>query len=190
MKKLTILIALVAIWLPTSVLYAQKSKLSVTESEITWTGKKVTGSHTGTIKLLSGYLEKSGEDFVDGKFVVDMTSISDKDIDDPKTRAKLEGHLKSSDFFSVDEYPTATLFIENGEKTGEGTYQFSGKLTIKGNTNPVSFEAKAEGSTFNGKLVIDRAKYNVRYGSGSFFENLGDNLIYDDFELVFNVTFE
>ncbi|WP_462317337.1 YceI family protein [Marinilabilia sp.] len=190
MKKMITLILAVGLLAASPSLFAQKSEMSVTDSKITWTGKKVTGSHEGHIKLLSGYLEKSGEDFVSGKFVVDMTSISNQDIDDPETRAKLVGHLKSDDFFSVDEYPTATLVIENGEKSGVDKYKFTGKLTIKGNTNPVSFEATADDKTFEGKLVVDRAKYDVRYGSGSFFDNLGDKMIYDDFELDFMVTFE
>jgi len=190
MKTLTTLIVALGLLVTSPSLYAQKSEMNVTDSKITWTGKKVTGSHTGHIKLLSGFLEKSGEDFVSGKFVVDMTSISNQDIDDPETKAKLVGHLKSDDFFSVDKYPTATLLIESGEKTGADNYKFTGKLTIKGNTNPVSFEAKADGKSFNGKLVVDRAKYDVRYGSDSFFDNLGDKMIYDDFELEFQVTFE
>lgn len=190
MKKLTLLIVAIGFFIASPALYAQKSEMSVTDSKITWTGKKVTGSHTGHIKLLSGYLEKSGDDFVSGKFVVDMTSISNEDIDDPDNKAKLVGHLKSDDFFAVDKYPTATLVIQNGEKAGSDTYEFSGEMTIRDQTNPVSFEASADGKTFRGTMVIDRSKYNVRFGSGSFFDNLGDKLIYDDFELEFNVSFE
>jgi polyisoprenoid-binding protein YceI len=190
MKTFLTLILAAGLLVTTPAIYGQKSEMKVSDSKIVWTGKKVGGSHTGHIKLLSGYLEKSGEAFVDGKFVADMTSISNTDIDDSDTRAKLVGHLKSDDFFSVDEYPNATLVIEKGEKLADNTYKFTGKLTIKGNTNPVSFEARADGETFKGKLTVDRAKYNVRYGSGSFFDNLGDNLIYDDFDLDFEVTFE
>jgi len=190
MKKLSTLLVALGFLVMTPAIYGQTSELNLEESKITWTGKKVGGSHVGHIKLLSGYLEKSGEDFIAGKFVADMTSISNQDIDDPDSKAKLVGHLKSDDFFSVDKYPTATLEIKNGEKTGPGEYNFTGEMTIKGQTNSVSFSAKANGKTFRGKLTVDRAKYNVRYGSGSFFDNLGDNLIYDDFELDFEVTLE
>ncbi|MFW6352041.1 MAG: YceI family protein [Bacteroidota bacterium] len=172
------------------VIYGQKSEMKIEDSQIVWTGKKVGGSHTGEIQLLSGYLEKSGDSFVSGKFVADMTSISNRDIEDEDSRAKLVGHLKSDDFFSVDKYPTATLEIDDGEKVSTGKYKFTGNMTIKGQTNPVSFEAEADGKTFSGKLVIDRAKYNVRYGSDAFFDNLGDNLIYDDFDLEFKVSFK
>ncbi len=190
MKKLTTLIMAMGMLIFAPAVYAQTSELSVEESKIVWTGKKVGGSHTGEIQLLSGYLEKSGDQFVSGKFVADMTSISNDDIKDADSRAKLVGHLKSDDFFSVDEHPTATLEIDNGEEVSPGTYKFTGEMTIKGHTNAVSFEADVDGETFSGKLTVDRSKYYVRYGSGSFFDNLGDNLIYDEFDLEFEVTFE
>lgn len=190
MKRISILIMALGLLLMAPVAYGQKSELKVEDSKIAWTGKKVGGSHTGEIQLLSGYLEKSGDAFVSGKFVADMTSISNYDIEDEDSKAQLVGHLKSDDFFGVDEYPTATLEIKNGEKIESGKYKFTGNMTIKGQTNPVSFEAEVDGKTFAGKLVVDRSKYNVRYGSDSFFDNLGDNLIFDDFELDFKVTFE
>lgn len=190
MKRISTLIMALGLLLMAPVAYGQKSELKVEDSNIVWTGKKVGGSHTGEIQLLSGYLEKSGDSFVSGKFVADMTSISNYDIDDEDSKAQLVGHLKSDDFFSVDEYPTATLEIENGEEVESGKFKFIGNMTIKGQTNPVSFEAEVDGKAFEGKLVVDRSKYNVRYGSDSFFDNLGDNLIFDDFELEFKVTFE
>jgi polyisoprenoid-binding protein YceI len=190
MKKLSTLILALGFLVMTPAAFGQKSELKIEDSKIVWTGKKVGGSHNGAIELLSGYLEKSGDSFVSGKFVADMTSISNYDIDDEDSKAQLVGHLKSDDFFSVDEYPTATLEIKNGEKLESGKYKFTGTMTIKGQTNPVSFEAEVTGKTFSGVLVVDRAQYNVRYGSGSFFDNLGDNLIYDDFELDFEVTFK
>jgi polyisoprenoid-binding protein YceI len=189
MKTLFTLIMVMGILALSPYANGQKAELNVAESNITWTGKKVTGSHTGNINLLSGYLVKSGDEFVSGKFVVDMTSISNADIEDPDTKAKLVGHLKSDDFFSVDKFPTAILEINSGEKRpGGGAYIFKGKMTIKENTNPVSFEATSKDKTFVGTLTVDRSKYNVRYGSDSFFDNLGDNMIYDDFDLEFVVT--
>lgn len=190
MKTLSTLIIAFGLLLTMPAVHGQKSEMNVTDSQITWTGKKVAGSHTGHVKLLSGYLEKSGNDFISGKFTVDMTSITNTDIEDPESKAKLVGHLKSDDFFSVNEYPTATLEIKNGEPISPGKYKFTGEMTIKGETNPVSFETMVDDKTFTGKLTIDRSKYNVRYGSGSFFDNLGDNLIYDDFDLDFQVVFE
>ncbi|MGQ1889409.1 YceI family protein [Thermophagus sp. OGC60D27] len=190
MKKIVISMLSVMLFFTAPSAFGQKMKLNVAKSKIVWTGKKVGGSHTGHIQILSGYLTKSGDRFVAGKIVADMTSLSDTDLEDEEMRAKLIGHLKSDDFFSVDKYPTATLVIESGEMVSDGTYQFAGKMTIKGHTNPVSFEAKADGKVFKGKLTVDRSKYDVRYGSGSFFDNLGDNLIYDDFDLEFEVIFE
>ncbi|SFE88545.1 YceI family protein [Thermophagus xiamenensis] len=190
MKKFLISIFSVGLFLTAPLAFGQKMELNVSKSSIVWTGKKIGGSHTGNVQFHSGYLTKSGDRFVKGEFVVDMTSLSNTDLEDEGLRAKLIGHLKSDDFFSVEKYPTATLVIKNGVKVNDSTWKFEGTLTIKGISNPVSFEATADGQVFKGVLTVDRSQFDVRYGSKSFFDNLGDNLIYDDFDLAFEVSFE
>lgn len=171
-------------------LNAQVIKADAVKTEITWLGKKVTGQHNGTIKLKSGELTIDGNAISNGNFVIDMTSIACTDITDPETNAKLVGHLKSDDFFSVSSYPEAKLVISENATFDGTTAKVTGNLTIKGITNPVTFEVKKEGNTYQADITVDRSKYNVRYGSGSFFSNLGNNLIYDEFVLGVKLVVE
>jgi polyisoprenoid-binding protein YceI len=103
----------------------------------------------------------------------------------------LQGHLKSDDFFGVAKYPVATLVITGSTPFDKGTGVVSGTLTIKGITNPIEFKAaiqkKDDGTWFFANITVDRTKYNIRYGSGSFFDNLGDKTIYDEFKLKVNL---
>lgn len=172
---------------------AQTYQLDTSKSTIQWTGKKIGGKHHGHIQLAEGSLTKSGDAFNSGAFVVDMTSMTNEDLTNAKTNAQLIGHLKSDDFFSVESYPTAQLKISEGKLIVKNEYEFSGNITIKNKTEPVKFKATIESKNkqhiFTGKLTVDRSKFDVRYGSGSFFDNLGDNLIYDNFDLDFNVIF-
>lgn len=164
-----------------------EKEMKVKESTITWTGKKVLGSHHGTIKLTQGSMVFDGDQITTGKFVIDMTSINVVDLKG-ENKEKLEGHLKSDDFFSAANHPTSTLTIKSGNKTSDG-YYVNGDITIKGITEPISFNLIMDGNTATTKLKINRTKFNVRYGSGSFFDNLGDNTIYDDFELEVTLQF-
>lgn len=164
-----------------------KERVEVKESTINWLGKKVTGKHTGTITLKEGFLEMEDENIVGGKFTIDMTSITVTDLEGGM-KGKLEGHLKSDDFFGVAEHPTATLVVNNATKNGS-IYTINGNITIKGITQPISFDLNMNGTKATTTIVIDRSKFNVRYGSGSFFDNLGDKTIYDDFKLDVTLNF-
>jgi polyisoprenoid-binding protein YceI len=157
------------------------------QSVIKWEGYKVTGKHNGTVDLKSGNLEFDGEQLVGGNFTMDMTSITVLDLNG-NYKAKLEGHLKSDDFFGVEKHPTAKFEITRVVSRGmPGDYKVEGDLTVKGITKPIRFNAKV--TEENGVKVaradmkLDRTDYNVRYGSGSFFDNLGDKTIYDEFDL-------
>jgi polyisoprenoid-binding protein YceI len=117
-----------------------------------------------------------------GTFVIDMTSITNTDMSG-NMADKLVGHLKSDDFFGVATYPTSTLVITKVEGAENGQYKVTADLSIKGKTHPVTFVTKNEGDTFMADIKVDRTLYDVRYGSGKFFEGLGDKMIYDNFEL-------
>lgn len=163
-------------------------KVNVKDSTVKWVGEKVTGSHNGTIDLKSGYLDVEGDKITGGEFVIDMTSLVSTDLEG-ESKGKLEGHLKSDDFFGVANHPEAKLVINTASKKSGNTYGVVGDLTIKGITNPVTFDMDYDGKTASADLTIDRTKYEVRYGSGSFFDNLGDKTIYDEFEISVDLKF-
>lgn len=160
----------------------------VSKSEIIWKGYKVTGSHEGTIQLKSGDLKfNDAGQLTGGEFVVDMTSMKCTDLKG-ESAGKLMGHLKSPDFFGVDNHPTSKLVITKVASQGKpGEYKITGDLTIKEITKPIKFFTKVTEKdgmrVATSEITVDRSEYNVRYGSGSFFDNLGDNTIYDEFDL-------
>lgn len=163
-----------------------KKTVKTDQSTVVWEGRKVGGSHAGTVKLKEGTLEFKNDKLVGGSFVVDMTTIvcTDKEGGLPR----LEGHLKSDDFFGVENHPTAKLTFTKVKKSKEG-YAVTGNLTIKGKTNPINFTLNVNGNTASTNLKVDRSKYDIKYKSKSFFSDLGDKFIYDDFDLKVNLTF-
>jgi polyisoprenoid-binding protein YceI len=159
------------------------------KSSVRWLGKKVTGEHSGTIALKSGQVELDGKNVKGGIFEIDMGSIVVEDLKDPEWNKKLNDHLKSDDFFGVANHPISTFKITSVKpvKKKDTTHEITGDLTIKGITHAVTFPAKIEvkgnEASAKGKVTVDRTKYNIRYGSGKFFDNLGDKMINDDFQL-------
>ena len=157
------------------------------ESSLVWTGREVsTSSHYGTINFTSGQFEIADGLIAQGEFLVDMTSINVQDLTGG-SKERLEGHLRSDDFFSVESFPTAHLYISSSEVVSNGKWMVNGFLTIKDISHPVLFEMSNTEDGWNANLVFDRSKYNVKFRSGTFFENLGDKLIYDDIELKINL---
>ena len=161
----------------------QKNVVEVKNSSIQWKSEKVVGSHEGEISLKSGELIYEDGNLVGGTFIMDMNSLICTDLSG-EYKGKLEGHLKSEDFFSVETYGTAGLVITNVLKVNSKKHTITGDLTIKGITKSITFEANAEENKFAAHIHIDRTEFDVKYGSGSFFEGLGDNMIYDEFELT------
>jgi polyisoprenoid-binding protein YceI len=157
------------------------------KSLLAWHGKKVTGEHNGTVELNKGSLVFDGNKLTGGQIEVDMTTLKNNDVTDEGYNKKLVGHLKSDDFFHVEKYPTATLTITNVKPKGGTSYEVTADLTIRGKTAPVTFPATVtldgKTATANATVVVDRSKYDVKYGSKSFFENIGDKMIYDEFDL-------
>ncbi len=168
-------------------------KMDTEKSKLTWKGYKVLGQHEGNISLKEGALSFKEGKLTGGSFTIDMTSITCTDIEDKGTAAKLVGHLSSDDFFGVEAHPTAQLDIKKtvsyGKKDeGYELYKIVADLTIKGTTKEIKFNAHvfpASKDMVSAKamLEIDRTDFGLRYGSGSFLENLGDNTIYDEFEI-------
>jgi len=162
------------------------------KSEVKWNGKKVTGEHYGTIQLKDGTVKVKDGKIAGGTFVMDMTSIVNEDISNESMNGRLVGHLKSDDFFSVEKHPDAKLVLKDVKHNGGDDYTFTGHLTIKEITHPVTFVSKSkidDGKlTSKGKIEVDRTLYDIKFRSGKFFSDLGDNLIYDTFTLDFDVV--
>lgn len=180
MKKIYFLLAALLIAI-TSI--SQEKTVDTEKSKLKWTGKKVTGEHWGYIKIKSGAFILNDNMITNGEFIIDMTTMTCKDLEDKEWNDKLIGHLKSDDFFSVEKYNSAILKIDKSTKFQDGVANVKGDLTIKGITKPISFKAKIEGKTYKATITVDRTLYDVRYGSGKFFDGLGDKMIYDDFVL-------
>jgi len=161
-------------------------------SEVMWKGYKVLGSHEGTIKVKSGTLDFEEGVLTGGSFEIDMTTIACTDLEG-EMAGKLVGHLASDDFFGVENFPTAMFVITNVVSRGkEGDYKVVGDLTIKESTNSIKLQAQVStdedgGMTVATETTIDRSDFNVKYGSGSFFDGLGDKTIYDEFDLNINL---
>ena len=170
-------------------------KLQPQLSTLGWVGKKVTGEHNGNIQFKDGNVLVNGSQIVGGTFTVDMNSLKVEDLKDAEYNGKLVGHLRSEDFFSIEKNPTSTFKITKvaalkGDKAGNNA-TITGDLTIKGITKSISFPAKTgvkNGvASASGTAIIDRTKFDIKYGSKSFFESIGDKAIMDDFTMSFNV---
>lgn len=162
-------------------------KVDTNSSVIIWKGYKVTGQHTGTVKVQNGNLIMDNGVLTGGSFDIDMNSIKDTDLEG-EWADKLVGHLKSDDFFGAAKYGTSKFVITRAiPQDTKGNYKITGNLTIKETTKEIKFLAavteNAGTVTASGKMTIDRSDFNVRYGSGSFFDGLGDKTIYDEFDL-------
>lgn len=190
MKHLTFVMAFAAVLslaFTNPVEKAVAYKVDVTGSTIKWTAYKVTGKHFGKISLKSGSLEVSKTKLTKATFEADMTSLTVEDISG-EWADKLKGHLQSDDFFSVEKHKTASFVSTKIVPTAKpGVFSITGDLTIKGITKPITFDAttKIEGGKVVGTstLKVDRTNYDIKYGSGKFFQGLGDKAIYDEFDL-------
>lgn len=189
MKNLkTIAIALLVAF-STAAVTAQNKRIDPAKTKITWIGKKVTGQHEGIVALRDGVLMFKGKTITGGSFNVDMTSIQATDLNPNEGKEKLEGHLKSADFFGTDKFPVATLVFKKIAAKANGVYTVIADLTIKEKTNPVTFDLTVKGNSASTSFKVDRTKYDIKYGSGSFFDNLGDKAINDNFDVTVALQF-
>lgn len=163
------------------------ASVNTSESTITWTAKKVTGQHHGKVPITAATLDYQNGRILGGTFEMDMTSLTVEDLTDAEMNKKLTDHLKSDDFFSVLKHNKSTFKITNAKTTNGKDYQLTGDLTIKNITKPVTFPVTVEVAggkiVASGKLTFDRTDYDIKFRSGTYFENLADKLIYDDVEL-------
>ena len=158
-------------------------------SNIKWIGTELTSkTHYGSLKLTQADLVIVDSKITSGEFTVDMTSLSVEDLEG-KSKERLEGHLSSDDFFSIEKFQTASLKILDSNRLENGSFNVNGELTIKDITHPIEFTiTKIGDNNYNANLTFDRSKYDVKFRSGTFFENLGDKLILDDIDLDVNLS--
>jgi polyisoprenoid-binding protein YceI len=156
------------------------------QTRLFWLAEKVTGQHTGTIHLKSGWLTWKDDKIVSGEFEIDMASLKESERNE-----KFENHIKSDDFFAVEKFPVSRLVITGSTPFDRGTGVVSGTLTIKGITNPIEFKAasqkKDDGLWFYANITVDRTKYDIKWGSGTFYDNLGDKTVFDEFKVRVNL---
>jgi polyisoprenoid-binding protein YceI len=154
-------------------------------SNFKWTAtKKVGDAHYGPIPVKSHKLETDEQgNLKGGEFVMDLTKVDVTDLQG-EWKDKFLGHIKNADFFDVEKYPTAKLVL-----TSLTDGKAKGKLTIKEKTQDVEFNVKNTGNTYEGKLVFDRTKFDIVYGSGNFFKELtADKIINNDVTVDFKVV--
>lgn len=167
---------------------AQKSNINLAKSTVNWTGSKIGGSHNGGISIKEGFLEIKKGVIVSGKVVIDMNSITNDDLKNEGSKQRLIGHLKSDDFFGVEKFPTSSFTVSKPGKLKNGKATVTGVLTIKGKSQTITFDILQTGNVYTTQLKVDRSKFDVRYGSNSFFDNLGDKAINDIFILDIKIV--
>jgi len=155
-------------------------------STINWIGSKISSNHEGTVNILEGTLNIDHGTLVGGQFSIDMQSLATTDMSEAYNK-KLDGHLKNEDFFNVAEFPAALVVITSAKKRDGNDYYITADLTIKGITHSINFPAvvmlNGLNFTATANIKIDRTKWDIKYNSGNFFENLGDKLILDEIVL-------
>ena len=164
--------------------------VSTTESMVNWSAEGVGHGHNGTIGVKSGSFTMKDDKIENGEVVIDMSTIVITDIVDSTDNAKLYGHLTTEDFFNIAEFPAAKLVITDGSDMNN----VKADLTIKDKTNEITFALSTADDngklTLTSKLSVDRTKYGIIYSSGNFFEDLGDYLIEDNFDLDVTIVTE
>jgi len=162
------------------------------KSKVQWIGTKPGGEHVGTVKVKEGKINMNDQGIQNTMVVLDMTSIENQDIEEEKNRKKLVGHLKSKDFFDVENFPEAKFELTNAtriqDENSEFTHQISGNLTIKDITKNISFRINTENEKNklkieSEKFLIDRTEWDINYKSKSVIDDIKDNFIHDDIAL-------
>lgn len=170
--------------------------LDIQTSTIHWTGTKPGGSHHGTIGIKDGNLSINGTEVVSGSFEIDVNSIKNEDLTDPKMNQLLVSHLKSADFFDVERYPVISFVITKVEAVSGSesiTHRISGNLKMKDVEKNITFDAKItkEGDVYKAETLpftIDRTQWNIQYGSKSIFADLKDKFINDNIDLQITIV--
>ena len=168
-----------------------KYQIDKTKSVVRWIGRTPVKFHDGTIDIQEGNFSVDDNGILNGNIIIDMESINCTDLSGGGKKS-LEEHLMNDDFFSVNKFKTSKINISSEMKPNNGLIDFKGNLEIKNISNPISFKSSInktpEGKyTASSKLTFDRSMYNVKYKSKSFFDDLGDKFINDDIEIELEI---
>lgn len=171
---------------------SEKFVIDKKESTITWKCSMaiaLKGGHTGFISASKGDLLIEKNQLTGGTIDIDMNSIADEHHNSDNN---LIEHLKSADFFDAQKFPISTFDITKVAPAEGGSVKVTGNLTVKGITHEISFPATVEVKDgvvkANGKVTIDRTKWDVRYKSAAFFSSLADEAISDSIEFEMKVV--
>jgi polyisoprenoid-binding protein YceI len=161
------------------------------KSKMRWTGRKITGQHNGTVPVSSGELTVENGILKGGSIIIDLSGLICEDLSG-ESKNELESILKGPDFFDVTKSPTAKFLITSVRQINPHQFEITGDLTIRNQTVSQSTKILVlpNGSSavnVSGGIAIDRTKFGIKYGSGKFFKDLGDNLIDDTFALSFDL---
>jgi polyisoprenoid-binding protein YceI len=159
-------------------------------STVGWFGeRKVGNEHAGTVGIKAGEVVVKDGIPLRGTVTIDMSTLTATD----SAAEMVNKHLKSDDFFAIEKYPTAMFTFKSAEKVEGNKFNVTGDLTIKGNTHSITFPATIVAGA-NGSYVgdasfsIDRTKWDIRYGSGKFFDSLGDKVIEDEIDFTVHIV--
>ena len=176
---------------------AGRHEIDTAKSRVLWTGRNINGAHTGTVGLKSGWLDVTAQPAAGGEFTLDMESIANTDLTDTALNRMLVAHLKSDDFFDTARYPVATFHLRHvtlnpHARPGSINADIDGALTLKGVTEDLGFPALIEAApggalSAEAHFDIERTRWNVIYGSGKFYEKLGQNLVHDRISLSLHI---
>jgi polyisoprenoid-binding protein YceI len=173
-------------------------RIDLEKSRVEWMGRSLMGAHRGSVKLSQGELEVRGGLPSRARFTLDMRSIENADITDPEMRQMLVHHLQSDDFFDVEKFPTAEFRLTKIEPLTDATpgrpnTKITGELALKDVRRELTFPAilgPAPEGVFAADALfdLDRTLWNVRYGSGRFYEKLGKHLVNDTITLALKLV--
>lgn len=193
MKKIMMMMTLVLGTMAFTNVHQDHFKVDTKKSSLKWVGSKVTGSHEGNISIQEGIISLEHGELVGAEFTIDMTSITNTDIESEEYSQKLVNHLKNEDFFDVENHSSSSFKMISATKTEKG-FMVTGNLMVKEHSHEISFELTLQkrGNSLiaNGTMIFDRTQFDIIYGSGTFFDNLGDRAILNDISIEFNIIAE
>jgi polyisoprenoid-binding protein YceI len=190
MRNFLLSLLLVAGFSAASIAAETKWNIDVSHSSIQFTvSHMVISEVTGKFQDFSGTVVTKNADFSGAAVTVNIKAASIN-----TSNEKRDGHLKSADFFDVEKFPEASFVSKSMTKTGEGTYQIAGTLTMHGVSKDIVLDAKFKGaakspwgqnvSAFRATTKIDREEWGLKWNKAL---EAGGFLVGQEVELTLTV---